>query len=632
MRTAFGCFKKKRTPFLLALPLLCIHGGAQTVAYASSLADLSLEQLSQVQVTSVSGRPENLRDAAASVFVITAEDIRRSAATSLPEALRLAPNLHVARTSAGQYAISASCFNNSIANKLLVLIDGRTIYSTLFAGVFWDMHDLVLEDIERIEVISGPGGTLWGANAVNGVINVITKASAETQGGLVSVTRSHHGGQESLRWGGRVGEIGHFRAYALATDRDNTTRADGVERPDAASKRQLGFRSDVRAGGGRITVQGDIYRGGDDPANNLAPKMHGANLLARWDSHFADGSPWQLQAYYDRSARDDVNAFRNQAESFDLQFRHEPQIGARQQLLWGGGWRTGKDSNDPSALVRFIPDERRLSWANVFGQYQRQFDRWQLTLGAKAERNSYTGVEFLPSLRLAWQHPGGSTSWGAISRTVRAPARVDRDFFLPVDPPYIIAGGPDFQSEVAKVVEFGHRGNAGPDLSYSFTLFRQQFKGLRAGLGMPALISNRIEGHVDGVEGWAQWQPAPFARFSAGYLGLRKDLRFSEGPEDPVSIPNLGNDPRHQWLLRSQFDLSPRVELDFHLRRVGALPAPAVPAYTALDARLGWQLRRDLELSLLAQNLLGKRHSEFEGAAVASEFDRRLYLRLVWRP
>mgnify|MGYP001627343920 CR=1 FL=1 len=620
--------RASRAALALACALACGAGQGQVVA-AGGLAELSLEQLSEVPVTSVTGRPESLRSAPASVFVISEEDIRRSAATSLPEALRLAPNLQVARMSAGQYAISARGFNNAIANKLLVLVDGRTIYSSLFSGVFWDFHDVVLEDIARIEVISGPGGTLWGANAVNGIINVITKTAAATQGTLVSVTRSDHGGQEAVRWGGRLGEAGHLRLYGLAIDRDNTRQVDGAEVPDAASKVQAGFRADLGDLGRMVTVQGDIYRGGDDPANNFAPKIRGGNLLARWEGRFAGGSPFRLQGYYDLQERDDVNLFRNRNATWDLQFTHEPLLPAGHQLLWGAGYRTAQDRNEPSAIVRFDPGERRLHWANVFAQYQLQRGRWQYTAGAKAERNSYTGLEWLPSLRAAYQHPNRSTTWAAVSRTVRAPARLDRELFFPGNPPFIIAGGPQFESEVARVYELGHRGGFGRDFSYSATLFRQSFEGLRGGTGFPLQIANRFEGDVDGLEAWAQWQPAEYVRLMAGYMHLRKDLRASAPPEDTGGIANLGNDPRNQWKLRAQFDLPRRTELDLLVRRIGTLPSPFVPAYTVADLRIGWRPSPRLELSLLAQNLFDRRHAEFGGGPTASTFGRRIYLRAV---
>jgi iron complex outermembrane receptor protein len=594
-----------------------------------SLAELSLEQLSDLPVTSVSGRPESLRSAPASVFVISGEDIRRSSATNLPEALRLAPNLQVARLNSGQYAISARGFNDAIGNKLLVLIDGRTVYSSLYSGVFWDAQNPVLEDIERIEVISGPGGTLWGANAVNGIINVITKPAAATQGTLASVTRSRAGGRQVIRGGTALGEVGHARLYAQTMDRGTSRQQDGTERQDATSQWQLGFRADSELRGGQLTVQGDAHGGGEDPGNVQAPKMRGSNLLARWDGRFAGGSPYRLQAYYDLQERQDPITFRNRSEMVDLQFSHDAPVPAGQQLLWGAGYRTGTDDNETSALVRFTPSERRLTWANLFAQHQVRVDRWQLTTGLKAEHNSYTGVEWLPNLRLAYEHAGNASTWAAASRTVRAPARLDRDFFFPADPPFVIAGGADFQSEVANVLEIGHRGQAGRDLSYSFTAFHQQYEGLRAGIGTPSVVSNRIDGWSRGVEAWGQWQPHPRARLGAGLTTLRKKLHFASGPEDPVSIPNLGNDPEYQWQLRAQFDLPYRTELDLHLRRVGALPAPAVPAYTSLDARIGWQVTSRVEVSLLGQNLLNDRHAEFDAAATTSFFGRRIFVKVL---
>jgi iron complex outermembrane receptor protein len=624
-----------KAPWALGLIACAVQIQAAPVEVAAlrNLADLSLEQLGNIEVTSVSGRSESLQGAAASIYVITAQDIRRSAAISLPEVLRLAPNLQVAQASAGSYAISARGFNNPLANKLLVLVDGRTVYSTLFSGVFWDATKVPLEDVERIEVISGPGGTLWGANAVNGVINVITRSAADTQGALGAVTRSTHGGREVARWGTRLSEAGHLRVYGLATDRDNTELASGAERPDASTFYQAGFRADWEWGPSALTFQGDVYRGGDSPANNLASDLHGGNLLARWSSRFADGSPYKVQAYYDLADRDDSNAFRNRAETVDLQFTHEPKVGTG-QLLWGAGYRRGRDVSDATALVLFNPAERLLSWGNVFAQHQVKLrERWQLTTGVKFERNTYTGVEVLPNVRLAYLHSPQATTWASASRTVRAPARIDREFFFPGRAPFFIAGGPNFQSETANVFELGHRGQAGSRLSYSVTAFRQYYKGLRAGIPgqVPATVENQIEGPADGVEAWGQWQATNDWRLSAGYTHLRKRLRFTSGATDLTSIPNLGNDPRHQWQLRSSLNLGRRTEFDVMVRRVGALPAPLIPSYTAVDARLALQVSPSLRIALLGQNLLDKRHVEFEAPATASQLPRRWYLQATWQ-
>jgi iron complex outermembrane receptor protein len=618
----------------LALALLGAYPAqANSATTVASLADLSLEQLSNIEVTSVSGRAENLRDAASSIYVITGEEIRRSAATSLPEALRLAPNLQVAQLNAAQYAISARGFNNAIGNKLLVLIDGRTVYSALFSGVFWDANDVVLEDVDRIEVISGPGGTLWGANAVNGVINIITKPAAATQGALASVARSGSGGYEMARWGGTLGDDTRYRVYALAMDHDNTRRADGVARPDAASKRQAGFRADWQDSAARdLTLQGDVYSGGEYPANNLAPKMSGANLLARWNSSFADGSPYKLQAYLDHTDRDDVNAFRNQANTVDVQFSHEPRMPRGQQLLWGAGYRRTRDANDASPPVVFIPGVRTLSWTSLFVQHDLELgEKTQLTLGAKAERNDYTGVEFLPNARLAYKHSADALTWTALSRAVRAPARLDREFFSPSRPPFAINGGPEFQSEVANVLEIGHRGFAQPGISYSITAFQQRYTHLRSGSPPPVTLINQIEGHVNGVEGWAAWQATDAWRLSAGFLTLRKHLQSTRGTPDPAGVASLGNDPSHQWNLRSSLNLGSRTEFDVIVRHVGALPSPAVPRYTAVDARLALRVTPQLELSLLAQNLFDRQHAEFNAVSAASQIEPRVFLKAVWQ-
>jgi iron complex outermembrane recepter protein len=615
---------------VVAVALMSASGAyAQQMA---SLADLSLEQLGNVEVTSVSGRAESLMDAAASIYVITRDDIRRSAATSLPEALRLAPNLQVASLNAAQYAISARGFNNAIGNKLLVLIDGRTVYSPLFSGVFWDANDVVLEDIDRIEVISGPGGTLWGANAVNGVINVITRPAAATQGAAATLVRSGSGGYETARWGGQLGDAGHYRIYALTMDHADTRRADGVVRPDSATKDQAGFRSDWQGRAGQFTVQGDAYTGGKYPASNLAPRQSGENLLARWSGVFAGGSPFKLQAYVDHTKRDDVNLFRDETTTLDAQFSHEPILAHGQQLLWGAGLRQTRDVSTASTTAVFLPGERTLSWGNVFVQHDLQVgEKATLTTGAKAEHNVYTGWEFLPNVRFEYKHSPHDTSWAALSRAVRAPSRLDRDFFVPGKPPFVINGGPNFVSELATVVEAGHRGAVGRSLSYSVTAFRQHYTRLRSGSPPPAMLVNQIEGDVDGFEAWGTWQAAPAWRLSAGWLRLREDLNSTRGTPDPSGVAGLGNDPHQQWNLRSSLDIGSRGEFDVLMRHVGALPSPAVQAYTAVDARLALRVSPTLELSVLGQNLFDPRHVEFNAVGAASQIERKVFVKATWK-
>jgi iron complex outermembrane receptor protein len=621
--------------------LAAVAALAATVAAAAEspgkrdLADLSLEELSNIEITSVAKRAERLSDAPASVFVITGEDIRRSGATSLPEALRLAPNLEVARVSSNTYAISARGFNNAIGNKLLVLIDGRTVYSPIFSGVFWDVQDLMLEDVERIEVIDGPGAALWGANAVNGVINVITRPAQSTRGPLLSAGSGNRESDLAARLGGPLGDNGSMRLYAKGFSRNGTRSGNGTELRDAWDRQQAGFRTDWGGADGGFTFQGDAYAGAVIAGAALgSPTVAGSNLLGRWNRQFADGSSFRLQAYYDHAERDDPIQFRDKMDVYDVEFQHAPAFGANHRVLWGGGYRYAQDNTRTSLLVRFIPDDRSLKWWNAFVQDEVSLaSSVVLTLGVKVETNVYTGPEYLPSLRLAWKPSADKLVWGALSRAVRAPARIDREFFFPGNPPFFINGGPDFQSEVFDVAELGYRARLAKAASFSMTAFHHIHDKLRSGSAPPAQVHNNAEGTTSGFEGWGNYQATDAWRLSAGFVELRQRLHLkSDSPPDPTAISNLGNDPEHTQMLRSLLNLSERHEFDLVLRHVSALPNPAVPAYTAVDARLGWRARRDTELSLAVQNLFDPRHVEFGAAGTASEIPRSVFLKLLWRP
>src|SRR5712671_2564414 len=428
----------------------------------ADLADLSIEELGNIQVTSVSKHTERLADAPASIFVITGEDIRRSGATRLAEALRLAPNLEVARVSASSYAISARGFNNTIANKLLVLIDGRTVYTPLFSGVFWDAQDVLLEDVERIEVISGPGATLWGANAVNGVINVITRRASDTQGAFAYGQAGDLERGYGARYGGALGEGGSYRVYGRSFDIFNTSNANGATASDGWSKGQVGFRADWGTAANGFTLQGDAYRGSLDQALSDDSSISGNNLLGRWDRDLAEWGQVQIQSYFEHTERDIPGTFAEHLNIFDVEFQHGLRAIGAHRLTWGGGYRYGDDRVTNSAFLAFLPGDRRLRWSNVFAQDEIALaDNLRLTLGTKLESNYYTGTDPLPSARLAWKPDPQRLVWGAVSRAVRAPSRIDRDFFLPArtvpTPAPGLDGGPDFVSEVVKVVEAGYR-------------------------------------------------------------------------------------------------------------------------------------------------------------------------------
>ncbi len=603
--------------------------GAQTIRVAD-IADLSIEELGNIQVTSVSRHAERLSDAPASIFVITGEDIRRSGATRLSEALRLAPNLEVARASASSYAISARGFNGTTADKLLVLIDGRIVYTPLFSGVFWDAQDVMLEDVERIEVISGPGATLWGANAVNGVINVITRRASDTQGAFAY---GHAGDLErgyGARYGGAEGNVS-YRAYGRVFDVFDTSTANGTTLSDGWSKAQVGFRADWGTAVNGFTLQGDGYRGVLDQVTDQNSHISGANLLGRWNRDLAGWGSLQVQANVDQTERDIPGVFAEHLNIFDFEFQHGLKAIGGHRLTWGGGYRYGYDHVTNSAALAFLPANQRMRWANVFAQDEIALqENLRLTLGAKLENNYYTGTEPLPSARLAWKLQEQRLVWGAVSRALRAPSRIDRDFF--VGPPLQLNGGPDFASEVVKVFEVGYRDQLSPQATYSISVFHNIYDKLRSVEPAPGggvVLGNKMEGTGDGLEAWGSYQAARNWRLSAGAFFLRQRLSFKPDSGD-TNASAAGNDPAHQWLLRSSLDLPDRTELNIGVRRVGALPNPSVPAYTAVDVRFAWRLLRELEFALVGQNLFASSHAEFGNAATRSEMARGAYAKLRW--
>jgi iron complex outermembrane receptor protein len=609
----------------LAAALLACGAASPAIAEfatARALVDLSLEQLANITVSSVSRRDEPLARAPASVYVITAEDIRRSGAASLPDALRLAPNLEVARVDANQYAISARGFNNTLANKLLVLIDGRTVYTPLFSGTFWEAQDVMLEDIERIEVISGPGAVLWGANAANGVINIITRSAADTQGAMATLGAGARDKQLGMRYGGQAAGV-NYRVYAKAARRDATNLGN-----DSAEHVQMGFRADwTRLGNERFTLQGD---GSGGEVQGQGREFEGLNLLGRWTRDLAEGAQLRQQAYYDLTARRHSGVFTERLHTFDYELQHTPKPMGRHRLLWGLGLRHHADQIENSPLVVFAPADRSLNRNNVFVQDEIALRKnLELTLGAKVDWNSYTGAEFLPSARLGWRIADAHFLWTALSRTVRAPSRVDRELTSPGAPPIVppLLGGPDFVSEVAKVFELGYRGQPLASLSYSVTVFHHDYEKLRTTTLTPTgtLITNEREGDVQGVEAWGSWRPADWWRLSAGLVRLDQNLVARPGSVAPAGE---GNDPKGWYKLRAAFDLGSSWDLDLMLRRYEELPNPPVPSYTALDARLGWYLSRGIQLSLLLQNLTDRRHAEFGAPASRAEFERAAFFKV----
>lgn len=616
----------------------------------AELAELSIEELANIRVTSVSKRPERLQDAPAAVFVISAEDIRRSGADTLPEALRLAPNLHVARINAYAYSISARGLNSGssvLSNKLLVLIDGRSVYTPLFAGVFWDAQDVLLEDIERIEVVSGPGGVMWGLNAVNGVINIITRPAHDTQGGMLSLRGANDGsGGAAFRQGGRTDGGLAWRAYAKHARRSDSDAAGGGRVDDAWRRALAGMRADWQDGADRFTVQGNVYQGRLDqpapgelstpggPAQFGRVRSDGANLTAHWQRSLGNGAGIAIQAYLDHTLREAPPLFSHRSSTADLQFQHTLPGRGRHAVIWGANVRYSRDRMDNSPYVAFFPDATSQRWASLFVQDEIALrDDWRLVLGGRAEYNHYTGVEWLPSARLSWRISPRHALWASAQRSVRSPARLDADAWVPGAPPYLLRGGPQVRSEVARVIELGYRGQPLPALSYSVTLFHHEYDRLRTQELDPTrsflVFANLMEGHGRGIEAWGSWQAQPRWRLSAGWTALHQRLRLLPGSSDVLATQAARRDPSHMLQLRSSFNIDDAREIDVSVRRVGEMPASNVPSYTALDARFGWRVRPGVALTVFGENLNGG-HAEFGSPVYRAEFARRVGMRARW--
>ena len=627
------------TSRLFILPLLLAIGSAGA-RQAEDLSLMSLEQLSDVLVTSVSRQEERLGNAAAAIYIIGSSDIARSGARSLPEALRLAPNLQVARADARNYAITARGFNSVFVNKLLVLIDGRSVYSPLTSGVFWDVQDVVMADIERIEVISGPGATIYGANAVNGVINIITKSSKDTQAGLLEAGAGDMEKSATLRYGGKLANNGHYRVYAQAASVDDTFTAAGVNTEFGMRRSQAGFRADWDLDGAGLNLSGDAYRGRLGQKLTEDIKVAGANLTSSYNATLAGGANLQVVMIVDHVERDQPNAFNETLNTIDLQAQHNLRLGQRHRQSWGGGYRYSMDRIINADKFAFLPGELNLHWGNLFVQDEIALgDQVKLTVGAKAEHNNYTGMEYLPNIRIGWTPGSAQLVWASVARSVRAPSRVDRDLYVPNAtngvPKYLIGGGPGFVSETADVFEIGYRAQPSAAFSYSVTAFYADYDKLATlELGKVALLeyANLGKGRNRGLEAWARWQVGANWRLAGGLAFQDIGTSLYPGSLGQAGFAGLANaDPKRRWMLRSSHDISATQQIDLSLRHNSSLKAPGVPGYHELDAHWLWKIRPDLELSLTGRNLLHSSHREFGDATGGSVIERSALLKLVKR-
>jgi iron complex outermembrane receptor protein len=623
---------------LAALGLACLAGTARAavtdgVSDPADLSRLSLEELTDLEITSVSKRPEAVGEAAAAVYVISGKDIDRSAATNLPEALRLAPNLQVQQVDATNYAITARGFNSmETANKLLVMIDGRTIYTPLFSGVLWDTHDFPLGEVDRIEVISGPGGALYGANAVNGVINIVSRSAFDSQGLRLDALAGPEDGQATLRYGGLIGETGAFRAYVSGFTRRESFLPSGAEAGDGADGGQAGFRADWRLGADALTVQGDLYdRTVDGPAIRTA--LTGGNLLGRWTHSFGETNRLEVQAFFDRTDRDQNVGTQARTDTWDITVQQAVTPLAGHDIVWGAGYRHIDDELiSPPGAPFLNPETMDLYAANLFVQ-----DQWRLThdlvltAGLKLETGTFRDLEPLPSLRLGWTVNDRAFLWGAVSRAVRIPSRIDRGLTLPG----FLDGGRGFEREELWAYELGYRGRPTATTTLSVSLFYNDYDDLRTvdlnpATFLPVRFANSARGTTWGAEVWGTWDVNPAWRLSAGLFTMATDFEHKSGSLDITSIASQGDDPDFQATLRSQSDLTEAVALDVSLRAVDDLRL-GTPSYVEADARLGWRLNDQVEVSLAGQNLLDEKHYESDDAGVRRQIGRTVYVGLRWR-
>ena len=596
---------------------------------------MTLDELLNQEVVLVSRRPEAISRTASAIQVIQGDAIRRSGATRLPEALRLASNLQVAQIDTSRWAVSARGFNSVLANKLLVQVDGRTVYSPLFAGVFWGPQDVMLEDVDRIEVVSGPGGALWGANAVNGIINVRTKSARDTQGLLV--TGGLGDGLSRLaavRYGGEVKPNLHFRVYGKHSERDGNRVPEGVERGDWRAT-QGGFRLDWNPSTDDVlTLQGDLY---EKRLQGAVPDtvLRGRNLLGRWTHALSADAGVEMQLYHDRAYRDIPGQYIDTLDTYDLDFQHHFRAADRHQIVWGAGYRLVQDDFQSGPIV-ILPGRLSLETYSGFLQdtISLQADRLHLTVGSKLEHNEYTGFELQPSARLAWNQSDRQTWWGAVSRAVRTPSRLDRDRHIGM----ALAGSPDFQSETLVAWEAGWRVQPHDRLSVAVATFYHDYDDIRSiefappGSGAIFVIGNGQKGRSYGAEVAADYQATGWWRIHAGITEMRVRIKPKPGSRD-VSAGALESVDAERYLsLRSTWDLPGNIELYAGLRHASRLTNrfSDTPAYTDLDARLAWRPDPRWELAVAGQNLLHDTHVEYGDSTMRHEVERTVYASVRW--
>jgi iron complex outermembrane recepter protein len=641
------------------------QASAVTESKASQLADLSLEELLNLRITSVSKKEQQVGQAPAAVYVITGEDIRRSGALTLPDALRMAPGLQVAQIGANQWAVSARGFNGRFANKLLVLMDGRSVYSPLFSGVQWDVQDTLIEDIDRIEVIRGPGASLWGANAVNGVINIITKEAKETQGALLmGGAGTEFDGFGGVRYGGKFSDKAFFRVYAKYFSHDGFVDEQGHDTPDDWHMMRGGFRVDWELDSQNdLTLQGDAYTGRAtvsyptdsfrlDRRTLQTDDLTGGNLLSRWKSKFSEASEAQLQVYYDRSERHS-RAFSEMTDTINLDGQHRFLWGNRNEIVWGAGYERIADHDLHGTFAAFDPESRASDIFSAFLQDEIEVveDRLRLTLGSKFEHNDYTGFEVQPNARLLFNPRSQHTIWASAARAVRTPARFENDVRLklatvPGPTDIEVFGNRGIRAEELVAYELGYRVQVTERMSVDAAAFYNTYDDLQtAEAGRPFLdplpvphavlplrLDNKMNGETYGLELAASWRPTDFWKIAAGYTLFKARFDLDSSSTDLDNGDPGSSTPQQQVHVRSYLDLPHNLQFDtafYYMDRVDE----RVEGYLRCDLRLGWRPRRNLELAVGVQNLFDNQHLEFPSSfrVGANEIPRSAYGKVTWQ-
>lgn len=629
-----------------------------------------LQKLWQTKVTIVSGAPQTVSKTPAAVSVVTQDDIKRSGAMNIPEALRLVPGLDVAQIDASQWAVSSRGFNDQFANKLLVLQDGRSIYTPLFGGVFWDVQGTMMEDIDHIEVVRGPGATLWGANAVDGVINILTKNSIDTQGWLVSGGGGNvEQGFGGVRYGGKIGDDAYYRVYGTYNAHDSTDLSTGGDADNSWQLGRIGFRADWnKSSDDLVTFQGDGYLGAIrevfavyDPTTfpvltAVVPDqmdVGGLNALARWTHTISDTANFKLQTYYDFTTRDSSRVFSERQHTFDLSFQNEFAIGDRNKAIWGLGYRLTSDQEESNPGIMFDPRYRRLNLFSGFAQDEIAIikDYLSLTLGTKIEHNDFTGFEVEPGARLLWTPTEKQTFWASISRAVRTPTRADEDVTANVSPAtgftVTTEDNKGYQSENLLAYEIGYRTVPWKNLSLDLAAFYNDYSRL-GGLDVVSFNPfpptqtlqqvNNMAGDTYGFEGSATWHVTSRWRLIPSYTLLKMELHATSAAVAPGDVAGVtGQSPQQQFSIRSSLDLPRGVTIDTALRYVDRLQFPmqgtSIPAYFELDARLAWQINKHWEAAIVGQNLLHPNHKEFVPTEIQiqqTEIPRSIYAKISY--